>query len=436
MAVSSPALHEAIADIAGHEHVRSDPVALAAAAVDGIEPRWVVRARTVEVVSRLLALASPERLAVAPRGSGSSLGLGHAPRKLDLVLDLSQLSAIVDYVPEDMVVSVESGVTLGGLAELLSRHRQRLALDPIRGERRTVGGVLATNASGPLRFRYGTARDLLLGVRFVQADGAITWGGSKVVKSVTGYDVPKLLVGSLGTIGVIVGATMRVHPMPASSGCWLCAFTSAARAQDFLAALLASPIEPERVAVVNRVAGALCGWPGSGPAVLIAIGSVEDAVASQAAALSELARRHGGAREPRSASAFSDLGGALEAPLVLKIACEIRRIMAWLARAEELAAAARLDVAAVGQAGNGVLHLAVRGVVSAEALDQTLLAPLREGLAEEGGSAVVERAPATMKAALDVWGPMAPDVLAIMARIKREFDPDGILNPGRFVGGL
>src|SRR5262249_56653131 len=116
------------------------------------------------------------------------------------------------------VVGGGGGMRLGGVAAGLAGHGQRLALDPIGGERRTIGGVLATSASGPLRFRFGTARDLLLGVRFVQADGTVTWGGSKVVKSVTGYDVPKLIVGSLGTIGVIVGATLRVHPVPAISG--------------------------------------------------------------------------------------------------------------------------------------------------------------------------------------------------------------------------
>ncbi len=167
-------------------------------------------------------VAHAERLAVAPRGSGSSLGLGHPPRRLDLVLDLSRLDAIEEYVPEDMVASVGAGARLGALAERFGAHRQMLAVDPPGGAVRSVGGVLATGASGPLRFRYGRTRDLLLGVRFVQADGLLTWGGAKVVKSVTGYDVPKLLVGSLGTLGVIVrrrsGCT-RARPRPGRGWC-------------------------------------------------------------------------------------------------------------------------------------------------------------------------------------------------------------------------
>jgi len=436
MAVSSPALHDALSEIAGREHVSTDRAALAAAAVDGAAPRWLVRAGGVEEVSRLLAFASAERLAVAPRGSGSSLGLGSPPRRLDLVLDLSRLAGVSEYVPEDMVASVEAGTTLGALTAELSPRRQRLALDPPRGEWRTIGGVLATNASGPLRFRYGTARDLLLGLRFVQADGTITWGGSRVVKSVTGYDVPKLFVGSLGTLGVIVGATLRLHPTPAATGSWLCSFASADATQSFLAALLSSSLEPDRLAVANGSAARHCGWAGPGPAVLVSVGSVEEAVATQGAALTDLALRDGGRVEPVSISAWADLVAALDAPVVLKLACEIRRVMGWLTRAEALAARGDLSVAGVGQAGNGVLHLAVRGVTSGKALGQRLLAPLREALVEEGGSVVVERAPDALKGDLDVWGPIAEESLAIMARLKSEFDPRGILNPGRFVGGL
>jgi glycolate oxidase FAD binding subunit len=436
MAVSAPALREALVDVVGREHVLADGRQLEAAAVDGVVPRWVVRAHTENDVSRLLALATSERLAVAPRGSGSSQGLGSRPRRLDLVLDLLRLDAVTEYVAEDMVASVEAGVTLGALGARLSPARQRLALDPYGGEARTIGGVLACNASGPLRFRYGAGRDLLLGVRFVQADGTITWGGAKVVKSVTGYDVPKLLVGSLGTLGVIVGVTLRLHPLPPSSASWLCALGANPAAQDFLAALLASPLEPERVSVLNARAALECGVPSTGPAVLVSIASDEEAVAAQGEALAEHVRRAGGRVEPIGAATWMRLQTPLDAPVVLKLAGEPRRIIAWLDRAESLARAAAIEIAAVGQAGNGVLHLALHGVTPGAQLGDALVHPLREELAGEGGSMVVEEAPAAVKAHVDVWGPVERDALAIMGRLKHEFDPEGVLNPGRFVGGL
>jgi glycolate oxidase FAD binding subunit len=353
-----------------------------------------------------------------------------------------------------MVASVGAGLALGALQERLGRARQRWPVDPPGGAPRTVGGVLATGASGPLRFRYGTARDLLLGVRFVQADGTITWGGARVVKSVTGYDVPKLFVGSLGTLGVVVEATLRLHPVPPAEATWLFPFASSERAAAFLAALLDTAIEPARVALLDAQALAAAGLGGGrsvtepaapaapgepGPAVqgvAVSIESVPEAVESQGAALAGLAAAHGGQGGRVSAALWPALGLVLAAPIRLKLAGPIPRLGFWLDETRRLASALDVGIAAVGEAGSGVLWLALTGPASAAELQRRVLAPLRSALAEEGGTLVVERAPATIKADLDVWGPVPPEALAIMARLKREFDPDGILNPGRFVGGL
>jgi len=218
-----------------------------------------------------MRLAATEHLVVAPRGSGSALDLGMPPLALDIAMDLCRLDGIVDYVPADMVATVQAGARLDTLARELGKHGQMLALDPYGGSSRTVGGVLATGASGPRRFRYGSGRDLLLGARFVQADGTITWGGSKVVKSVTGYDIPKLLAGSLGTLGIIVEATLRLHPAPAALGSWLFAFGSREAAASFVAALLASTLEPERLTSLNGAALARAGHPGAEAGVAVQV---------------------------------------------------------------------------------------------------------------------------------------------------------------------
>jgi len=447
MGVSVAAVRDALAEIVGAEHLADEAAAVARHTVDGVAPRWVVRPASADEVSRLLALASAERLAVAPRGSGSSVAMGTAPRRLDLVLDCGRLDAVAGYVPEDMVASVGAGLPLGALQARLGRARQRWPVDPPRGDTRTVGGVLATGASGPLRFRYGTARDVLLGVRFVQADGVVTWGGSRVVKSVTGYDVPKLFVGSLGTLGVVVEATLRLHPVPPAEGTWLFPFTSSERAAAFLAALLDTAIEPTRVALLDpaalaaaqRAAGSPPAEPaaaGSAPSVAVSIESVREAVESQGAALARLAAAHGSQGRAVPASLWSALGAALDAPVRVTLAGLIPRLAFWLEEARRRASGLGLELAAIGEAGSGVLWLALDGALDAAALQHRLLAPLRAALAEDGGALVVERAPAAAKPALDVWGPVAPEALAIMKRLKREFDPDGVLNPGRFVGGL
>jgi len=424
---------DALAAIVGREHVARSP---SGTAVDGVQPRWQVSPGSVDEVSRVMRLAATEHLVVAPRGSGSALDLGMPPLALDIAMDLCRLDGIVDYVPADMVATVQAGARLDALGRELGKHGQMLALDPYGGPSRTVGGVLATGASGPRRFRYGTGRDLLLGTRFVQADGTITWGGSKVVKSVTGYDIPKLLAGSLGTLGIIVEATLRLHPAPAALGSWLFAFGSREAAASFVAALLASTLEPERLTSLNGAALARAGHPGAEAGVAVSIGSVAEAVEAQSAELAAMASSAGGRASGLGDSFWLGLGGVLAGPIVLKLASEPSRLPFWAGQLEEACARRSLVPAAVGEAGNGVLRAALMESVPAADLAREIVVPLRERLVAEGGSLVVERAPVDVKRVVDVWGPIAEPTLAVMKRLKTEFDPRGTLNPGRFVGGL
>ncbi|MBI1725860.1 MAG: FAD-binding oxidoreductase [Candidatus Rokubacteria bacterium] len=436
MAVSAPALGDAFAAIVGGEHLTTAPSPLAAAAVDGVTPRWLARPGSLDEVSRVLALASAEGLAVAPRGGGSALDLGAPPSRLDAVLDLSRLAGILEYVPADMVTTVQAGVTLDTLGRELGKHGQMLALDPYGGGSRTVGGVLATNASGQRRFRYGTGRDLLLGARFVQADGTVTWGGSKVVKSVTGYDIPKLLTGSLGTLGVIVEATLRLHPVQPASGSWLFSFTSHEAAGSLVAAVLASSLEPERLAWLNAAALEHVGSERAEAALAVSVATVAEAVTSQGALLGLMASRLGARVSALDEGFWTRLGGALAGSTVVKLASEIRRLPFWAGEVERVTARHGLTVSLVGEAGNGILRAAVEGSALPDTWAGEIVGPLREALAAEGGSLAVERAPLYLKSAADVWGPIPESALAVMRRLKAEFDPRGVLNPGRFVGGL
>lgn len=436
MAVSAWALHDALADIAGREHVLRDASALAPYAVDGMVPGVVIRPDRAEQVSRVLTLCAAERLAVVPRGAGTSQGLGNPPRRLDVVLELSRLAAVREYVPEDMVATVEAGVTLDALAAHLAPHRQMLALDPPGGGSRSVGGVLATHASGPLRFRYGTGRDLLLGARFVQADGTLTWGGAKVVKSVTGYDVPKLLVGSLGTLGVVVEATVRLHPMPPASRSWRLGFPTHDAAGGFLAALLDSPLQPDRAALVDAAGLRRVGLTVDPIALLLSIGSVAEAVEAQGQVLERLAVEYRGRSEPLAETAWAGLGLAVSGPVLLRAACEPRRLLHWVAQAQAAARRVGVEMALLAQPGNGVLQISIWGAPDpARAVDELVL-PLRRALEADGGSLILERAPVSLKNQCEAWGSIHSEILTIMSRIKSEFDPQGLLSPGRFVGGL
>src|SRR2546425_10229217 len=251
MPVAARSIGEAFVTIAGRDRVRDDVRAARAAAVDGQLPRWVVRPASIDQLSRIVALAHDDGLVVVPRGGGSALELGRPPARVDVVIDLSGLDQVLEYNPDDLTITVQAGITAGALAALLAPRRQFLALDPPGAATRTLGGMTATNATGPLRVRYGTMRDLLLGVRFVQADGVVTWGGSKVVKSVSGYDVPKLMVGALGTLGVLGELTLRLHPLPDVERTWLVPLPSTQAAQALVERIVDSPLQPNRIEFFN-----------------------------------------------------------------------------------------------------------------------------------------------------------------------------------------
>lgn len=417
-----------------------DPARLAGAAVDGVRPRWLIRPTATDQVSAVLALASEESLAVVPRGSGSALDLGHPPSRVDVVLDLRGMDRVVDDNPDDLTACVEAGLTAGALAARLAPRRQWLPVDPPGGSARTLGGLVATGAHGPLRARYGTLRDLLLGVRFVQADGVVTWGGARVVKSVTGYDVPKLMVGSLGTLGVLCELTLRLHPRPSAEATQLLTFDSVDAATALVARLLDSSLEPSRVEFLNGGALGRLGLDGRLPAaVAVSVGSVEVAVRAESAAIEALARAEGGRSEPCQAD-FWDAYAAMIADgtgvLALHVSSLPSRLAATVRSVERILAdlAPGEPAHLTGCAALGTLDVVLRE--SALPIAPRFVERVRGAVAEVGGHALLRRAPLGVRRAVDPWGPVEPGPMALMKALRDEFDPHRVLNPGRFVGGL
>src|SRR5712692_5019935 len=197
--------------LAGNEHVRQ---ATAADAVAGVQPKLVIEPGTEKELAEVLRLANEAGLAVIPRGGGTKLGWGNPPARADLIVSTARLAEIIEHAWADLTVTVEAGCTLQRLQETLAQHGQRLALDTLWPERATVGGVLSTNDSGALRLRFGALRDLIIGATIALPDGTLASSGGKVVKNVAGYDLPKLVTGAFGTLGVITRAVFRLHPSP------------------------------------------------------------------------------------------------------------------------------------------------------------------------------------------------------------------------------
>jgi len=404
-------------------------------------PQAVVMPTDDAEVSKSLALAWEGALGVVPWGGGSHQSIGSPPSRYDLALDLTRLNRLLVHEPADMTATAQAGIRMAELQRQLGKHGQFLPLDVSMPGLATLGGVLATRLSGPLRCRYGTARDLILGVRVAHADGTITKAGARVVKNATGYDVTKLYLGSHGTLGIILEATFRVYPRPdVERGWWLPAHDLGA-AQVLANRILGSHLVPNRVELVDEVAGRVCGV--SGPGLVVSISGLPETVQGQFVDLERMAGEFGVTpSELRNAegawTALSDFpwpnagwigqglwvlwrGGVLPADC----ARAIRAIRERVSGSAEVAMAATVS------------HGAIRGRLGAEAPEPLVraLAAARETLVGLGGYLVALRLPEGVRDGIDVWG-RPPDGLGVMQRLKAAFDAKGILNPGRFVGGI
>lgn len=403
-----PGLAAALAERCGPQYVRQ---ATEADAVDGVQARLVVAPATVPQVSDVMREVAAAGAAVVVRGNGTKLDWGVPPSRADVVLDTRRLDAVIEHAAGDLIVKVQPGVTLGALREALTPAGQRLAVDEVIAGS-TVGGVIATGMSGPSRLGYGAVRDLLLGVTVVLADGTVARSGGKVVKNVAGYDLGKLYTGSYGTLGVVVEAVLRLHPIPASTVWVQASYPDLSEAFAATGALLASQTVPAAVEVdVPR--------PG-GPVAVAA------AIEGSAAGVSERAEKAAELFGPGSAVAASPPGwwGALPAGPVIKVTAEISRVPSVI---EAVGLPARAS------AGLGLIYAGVPGETSPGELG-SLLAAARTAAISAGGSATVMRAPHEMKTGVDVWGPVP--AIDLMRRVKQVFDPEARLAPGRFVGGL
>jgi glycolate oxidase FAD binding subunit len=391
--------------------------------IAGTPVRYVAAPASTQEAAAVMAAAAGLGLTVVPRGSSSRLDWGCPPDGCDLVIDTGRMDAVLEHAAGDMVARVQAGITLEALQRRLAEQGQRLALDPPDGG--TAGGLIATGVAGPLRLRYGGPRDLLIGITVVRADGTVARAGGKVVKNVAGYDLGKLFAGSYGTLGLITEATFRLHPMPAARAYLTqeCADPDAAAAAVQAAA--SSPLTPSAIELH---------WPSASAAISVTtqLEGDEAGVVERAARLAELL----GAAETGLPSWWSVAGDP--AQTVLRVGFWPGRLSAVLTGIRTAGTEAGIDPAVAGAAGAGVLHVALEPTASGQAAEK-FLAALRAGLTRPGAdmpdaSAVVLHAPAEIRAAVDVWGPVPS--AGLMRAVKDQFDPEHRMAPGRFAGGI
>ena len=465
MSTASATVSSRLADIVGPSNVFTDPAQLAAFVIADKSPSSVVRPQSAVEIAEIVKFARKERLAIIATGARTKMGIGLPPRQYDIALDMTRLDRMVSYDPGDLTLSVEAGIPLHKLGAILAEHRQFLPLAVPHFDRTTIGGTIASGVDGPLRQLYGTARDYLLGMEFVTGEGVAAKSGGRVVKNVTGYDIHKVMIGALGTLGVITRINFKTFPMLSSSRAFVVTFQTVERACGMRNRVSQSHFAPVTMEIFSPGIASLfssetasriaqtpvpenifpesrwvftCGFAGNPNALSRYENELrkmaEECGAVEAAVLegTQLASAFALKREFIPIALSSS-----PATTILKISVLPRQIAEALTVATREAESRHLPWVAMAR-GVGVIYFAILPIEANETTKQQVAQASENILSASagmGGHATIPWCPTEWKNGLKVWGLPRAD-FAQMLKLKKAFDPDGIFSPGRFVGGI
>lgn len=425
---NAAALRDELQRIVGESGILPD-AQIANYTIDGLTPKAVVLPASVWEIQDVLRFAAAQHLSVIPAGSGSKLQSGNPPEKVDIVLAMTRINEVVEYEPADLTVTVEAGIQLTALQEKLADNGQFLPLNPPYASRCTLGGIVAANASGFLRLRYGTARNLVLGLCVVHASGTVVKSGGKVVKNVAGYDVNKLYIGSFGTLGILTEMTLKLSPIPARQALLTAQFQDMEAAAKTGLSIVGSQTLPDFVNLLVNSEHA-------GPTLVAGFGGDAETVTWQLEQARRIMELNGaiGVKEVEGES-FQKLNDAMRAFAESENESRTVSVQVNLKRTDIAEFAENVltnNAEMLALLGSGVLYLKME---QGEGLAETL-ATLRERVVAAHGNLIIESAPPELKKQLDVWGPVSPRARNLMQQLKARFDERNLLNPGRFVSGI
>lgn len=387
-------------------------------AIDGVQPQLAFRPDDADEVAALLAASNAAGLAVAPQGARTALSAGRPLERYDVALDLRSMHRVVEYVPDDLTITVEAGMTLRALQDTLDEHGQYLSVDPPPGGQVTVGGLLATARSGPWRGHLPAARDLILGASFATAEGKLIRSGGRVVKNVTGYDLHRLNTGALGAFGVIVEASFKLAPLPAAQRSVVVGCNSIAEAATLATTLWNASLAARAISVLGARAAVDAGHAAPA-AVLLDLAGSDAAVERSVEAIAE--RGEAIEANPDAWRHLADLAGASSAT-VLRAGVPATALGAMIE-----------DATTAGLTAWG--HIAAGAVWAhrGESIDIAAIADLRRVAERHGGFLTIEAAPPDIRQGID---PAGGGDLELVRALRDQFDPQRTINPGRWGDGL
>lgn len=434
---------------------RTSDLSAADCSIDGVIPTAVVSPGSEEEISEILRLANERDYVVVPAGGMTKRSIGAPPERFDILLRTDRLNRVLHYDAGDLTLGVGAGMTISEVQKTLAANSQFLPLDPVLSNKATIGGVLASNASGPMRSGYGGVRDYCIGVNFVTGDGKAAKGGGKVVKNVAGYDLMKLMIGSMGTLGVITSANFKVFPCPQQTCTFACECPDLVAAIKLRDRVIATSLTPMCLEIISPRAleylqetevrdpdhyAPLAGMQSSKPWQLLLRATGSDAVLRRyrnelGGAVTHEVSGNDESELWRRLSDFEETVASRHMiSMVVNVNVNIASVMQAYQAAEQSAVEHNLLHACVGRAGVGSLVFAFMplGVDPPSAMQFASVASSFRGRLPKGASAVVVRCPREAKNHFDLWG-SSPNDLALMRGLRNALDPKKVLNRGRFI---
>ncbi len=411
--------------------------------IDDVIPKAVVEPRNEGELSAILRIANMYALKVIAIGGGNDIGLGNIPSGLDIVIRTRSLSKIVHYIPEDLTISLQCGITLEKVQEELAKKRQFIPINHA-GSNPTFGGIIASNSNTPPFSGYGTIRDLLLGVRIVNPGGSITKAGSNVVKNVAGYDLSKIYIGSLGTLGIILEANLKIFPLPDHEST-IMIFSNSVVDLGKIALEVNAKLFPRVFELINRHLldsfGRNLGSSSQnfGYCLLVMHGGNSASVSNQSRHIERMAMKY-----PKVKSDIFIDGESVHLWSVFTSNIETRRVTRCRISVPPANTSSTIietenefeyfKPKIFADPGRGVVYFSIKVGEDSYLLTRRLK-HLRKFAEDTSGNLVLESAPTSIKKEMDVWGSL-PNGFEIMRKLKEKFDPNHVLSPGRYVGGI